>query len=233
VHTPRHAVAFAPPESAAPSRSLIALTSVLDDVVHSMSELAPGAHVGISAAAPSGTFETLAGTDPLVFVLDDLQYDLDEGPCLTAMREGHTVTVEDAESDHRWPRFLPRAVDLGLSSHAGLPFAFEGKALGGLNMYSTKHMRMDPARLAHAKAIARQAAIALQLADREERLLRSLTTSRMIGKAIGLVMERHGLDEDAAYQHLVDLSHDTHVMLRVVAQRMVAKANKQHRTPAR
>jgi GAF domain-containing protein len=233
VHTPRHAVAFAPPESAAPSGSLADLTTVLDDVVHSIRELAPGAHVGISAAAPSGTFETLAGSDPLVFVLDDLQYELDEGPCLTAMREGHTVTVEDAESDHRWPRFMSRAVDLALSSHAGLPLAFEDTALGGLNMYSTNHMRMDPVRLAHAKAIARQAAIALQLAVREEQLLKSLTTSRMIGKAIGLVMERHGLDEDAAYQHLVDISQDTQVRLRVVAQRMVAESNEHYRAPAR
>ena len=75
-------------------------------------------------------------------------------------------------------------------------------------------------------------AIALQQAVRDEQLIRALTTSRTIGKAIGLVMERHGLDEDAPYQHLVDVSHDTHVKLRLVATRMVNESNELHRERA-
>lgn len=236
MHTPRHAAMSALPEAAPPWRSVADLNTVLDSVVHSIGELAPEAHVGITVNGNGGIFETLSGTDPLVFVLDDMQYELDEGPCLTAIREGRTVTVEDAEREQRWPRFMSRATDLGVSSQAGLPLFFDSKtlggdkkALGGLSMYSTAHMCMDADRLACANAVAAQASIALQQALREEVLFQALTTSRTMGKAIGMVMERFGLDEEAAFQHLVDMSQNSNAKLRDVARMMVSQCNQVHR----
>jgi hypothetical protein len=53
-------------------------------------------------------------TDPLVAVLDELQTALDEGPCISALREHHTVHIEDMATETRWPRFARVASDRGV-----------------------------------------------------------------------------------------------------------------------
>jgi GAF domain-containing protein len=190
--------------------------------------------VGICVASSDISYMTLAGTDPLVFMLDDMQYALDEGPGITAIREGHTVIVDDAESEHRWPRFMSIAVDLGLRSHLGMPISVEGRTLGGLNMYSTVHASVDAGRLAHARLLAAQAAIALDAAQRENDLVLALQSSRTIGKAIGLVMERFNLDDHEAFAHLTKLSQRSSVALRDIAAHLVKQSNDlRHFTQAR
>ena len=207
---------------------------VLDGILEAAEQLTPGAHVGICAVTDDNGYATLAGTDPLVFMLDELQYDLDEGPGLTAMREGHTVIVDDAESEHRWPRFMSRAVDLGLRSHLGMPISVEGRTVGGLNLYSTAHTSVDAGRLASARLFTAQAAIALGQARRENDLVMALQSSRTIGKAIGLVMERYDLDDHEAFEHLVRWSQNANVKLRDIAAHLIKQSNDlRHLTRAR
>ena len=179
---------------------------VIDSIIDVAKQLIPGTHIGICIAGDTGTLTTLAGTDPLVFALDDMQYAVDEGPSLTAVREGHTVIIDDAESEHRWPRFMPYAINMGLRSHLGLPIYVQDQTLGGLNLYSTTHTHLDADRLAHARVFAAQAAIALSQSRREHHLAAALQSSRTIGKAIGLTMERFDLDDQEAFERLARLS---------------------------
>jgi GAF domain-containing protein len=181
--------------------------------------------VGICVASSDDTYTTLPGTDPLVSVLDDLQYALDEGPGLTAMREGHTVIVDDAETERRWPRFMPIAVALGLRSHLGVPISVEGRTLGGLHVYSTVQASLNASRLARANHLAARAATALASAQRENDLLQSLQSSRTIGKAIGLLMEQLNLDDHEAFNHLTNLSQSSSVNLRDTAAHLVRQSN--------
>jgi GAF domain-containing protein len=88
---------------------------------------------------------------------------LDEGPCLTVIREDHTVIVDDVESEHRWQRFMPLAADLGPCTYLGVSISTEDKALGGLNLYSSSGTRLDADRLAHAKLFAAQAAMGMSM----------------------------------------------------------------------
>src|SRR3954463_4225029 len=65
------------------------LEETLDAIVRaSLVSVAGFDHVGISLMHRDGTFETKAATDQLVWELDDLQYSMGEGPCVSAMREG-------------------------------------------------------------------------------------------------------------------------------------------------
>jgi len=212
-------------EPTPPPGDVMDLAAVLDSIVHAMRQLAPGTHVGISVANSAGTFDTLAGTGPLVFALDDIQYHLDEGPCLTAIREDHTVIIDDAESEHRWAKFMPRAADLGLCSYLGVSITVDGKPVGGLNLYSTTRTRLDADRLAHAKLFAAQAALAMAYAQRESNLRQALQTSRTIGKAIGLVMERFDFDDEEAFGYLARLSQRTNIKLREIAAHLVRQSN--------
>ncbi|MGH3307715.1 MAG: hypothetical protein ACRDOX_08480 [Nocardioides sp.] len=48
--------------------------------------------------------------------IDEIQYALDEGPCLQAYATQQMVLVENLEREERWPRFTPAAL-----GHAGQP----------------------------------------------------------------------------------------------------------------
>ncbi len=198
---------------------------VLDSIIDLAKQLMPGTHVGICVADSTGTVTTLAGTDPLAFALDDMQCAMDEGPSLTAFRDGHTVIVDDAESEHRWPRFMPCAVKMGLRSHLAVPIYVEDQTVGGLSLYSTTHTHLDADRLAHAKVFAAQAAIALSQSRREFHLAAALQSSRTIGKAIGLTMERFDLDDQEAFDRLVRLSQKSNLKLRDLAAHLVKQSN--------
>lgn len=52
-------------------------------------------------------------------------------------------------------------------------------------------------------------------------LQEALKTRLAIGRAEGLLMARHHLDSDAAFRLLVELSQQTNLKLRLVAERIV------------
>lgn len=56
-------------------------------------------------AARKPTTVTAAGD--FVRRIDEIQYTLDEGPCLQAYDTQQVVLVDDLATEHRWPRFTP------------------------------------------------------------------------------------------------------------------------------
>ncbi len=185
-------------------------------------------HVGISLGHSSGEIETVASTDHLVDQLDQLQYDLGEGPCLYAVDREPVIVVENAAREHRWPRFIPAAVQEGLRSQIGLRLYADDQTLGGLNLYSTTQDSIHPDVVHIAELFAAHAAIALQRSIREADLNQALSTQKMIGQAIGILMERYQMDEDQAFKYLVRVSSYSGVKLRDVA----AAVNEQARATA-
>ena len=73
------------------------------------------------------------------------------------------------------------------------------------------------------------AALVARQAREIETLTQSLASSRAIGQAIGLIMERYKLDGDHAFDFLVRLSQNHNVKLRVIAQGIVATAEEDAR----
>jgi AmiR/NasT family two-component response regulator len=49
--------------------------------------------------------------------------------------------------------------------------------------------------------------------------------SRLVGTAVGLLMARYSLSSDAAFHHLVHLSHTSDVTVDVIARDLVAHAD--------
>ena len=183
-------------------------------------------HVGISIVTRSDEIETRAATDPLVEQFDDLQYELGEGPCLSAMREQPVVTVPFARHDQRWPAYMPRAVALGLRSQLAVRlFLDESGTLGALNFYSmsrdTLHVEAEPL----ADLFAAHAASALERTREVSELNAALESRKIIGQAIGIVMERYGLHEDRAFAFLVRASSHGNVKIRDLALRLVSEHN--------
>ena len=158
--------------------------------------------------------------------LDDLQYELGEGPCLSAMREHPVVTVPHARHDQRWPAYMPRAVALGLRSQLAVRLFLDDKGtLGGLNLYSTSQDTLHEEAEPIADLFAAHAASALERTREVWELNTALESRKIIGQAIGIVMERYGLNEDRAFAFLVRASSHGNVKIRDLARRLVDECN--------
>lgn len=202
------------------------LQETLDAIVLATRSSVPGfEHVGISLTHRDGTIETKARAGDLVPVLDALQYELREGPCYESITTQRDVLVDDIRHDQRWPRYAPRAVELGLRSQLGLHLYDDGRTIGGLNLYSTSSDEVDPDAVLAARLFATHASIALGHARKEHQLTEAIASRKVIGQAIGIVMERYQVDEDRAFQFLVRASSTSNHKLRDVARELVGASN--------
>jgi GAF domain-containing protein len=203
------------------------LQETLDAIASVARSSVPGFdHAGISILHKDGSAETMAASDPLVLELDRLQYELGEGPCLSALHETPVVLVPRATAEERWPRYLKAATSLGLRAQLAVRlFTDERQTMGGLNLYSTSESSIDPDAETIADLFAAHAAIALQQARQVDSLNRALETRKIIGQAIGMTMERYHLDEDRAFAFLLRASSHSNVKLRDLAASLVADAN--------
>jgi GAF domain-containing protein len=191
-------------------------------------------HAGISTIGKPGTEETVAATGDLVWELDRLQYTLHEGPCVDAMEGAPgVVAVPGIRHESRWPRYLSGALQTGLKSQlaVGLRLDREG-TLGGLNLYSTVSDEIDPAAESLAELFAAHAAIALGSAREHEGLNTALHSRKVIGQALGILMERYQMSEDRAFAFLLRASSHGNVKLRDVAQELVDQTNGDKSTQA-
>ena len=178
-------------------------------------------HVGISVVHRSGRIETLASTGPLVSKLDQLQYDLNEGPCVDAMRHEGMIIMNHTDTEQRWPRYMQGARELGLGSQMGLRLYAESQTVGGLNLYSAHDGGIDPDVVYVAELFATHAALALGKSRHEDDLQMATRSQRVVGQAVGLLMERCELDSDRAFSYLVRLSNTTNTKVRVIAEELV------------
>jgi GAF domain-containing protein len=186
-------------------------------------------HVGISVAHRNGEVETKAATSDLVRELDQLQYSLGEGPCLHAIEADPVVVVEDAGSETRWPRFMEAAVERGLRSQLGLRLYLDEHTRGGLNLYSTSSDTIDGETQHLAELFASHAALAMGRARVEENLNAALASRTRIGIALGIVMERYGMDQDRAFSYLTRIASSSETKLRAVAEHIVEEATERNR----
>ncbi|WP_114560708.1 GAF and ANTAR domain-containing protein [Desertihabitans aurantiacus] len=206
----------------------------LDAVVHAVRATVPGVrHAGISIGRRDGTIETVAGTDDVVWRIDALQYELGEGPCVDAILGRTRTIVNDIGADERWPNFAPRATALDVRSQLGVELFNESSGVGGLNLYSSEVGAFDEEVVHVLEIFASHAAQALGKSMREEQLQEALRSRRLIGQAIGIVMERYQLDQQRAFDYLIRVSQQSNVKLRTLAAELVEQLDDRARQSAR
>jgi hypothetical protein len=175
----------------------------------------------------SGIVVTPVATDPIVEVIDTLQHQTAEGPCLDAITQASMVYAEDLVSDVRWPRFGPRAAEAGIRSALALPLAANGTE-GAVNLYAHYPAAfgvVDRAKGAILSSLASVAVTAARSMEDEERridnLHSALSSREVIGQAQGILMERERIAADQAFDVLRRASQYLNIKLREVAQSLV------------
>ena len=85
-----------------------------------------------------------ASTNDLPGIVDSIQSEVDEGPCLDAIKEHEVFQTGDLAADERWPTFAPRAhEETGVRSILSLRLFVEEDTMGALNLYSTSPDAFD------------------------------------------------------------------------------------------
>jgi hypothetical protein len=208
---------------------------VLRRIVEAAQKVVPGADlVSVTLRSPAG-YTTPVETDPLATRLDEIQYRLDEGPCVEATRTaGLGLTFSSDLGRHgEYPRFGRAAAGLGVHSvlAVGLfPHGGDAPRMGALNIYSRKVGGLDEldrditlVLAAHA-ATALAATTACTAAELEAAQLRQARSSRdVIGQAKGILMERRRISADEAFDVLRAASQSLNVKLIQVATTLVER----------
>jgi GAF domain-containing protein len=182
-----------------------------------------------------GRLATVAATDQVISDMDANQYATGEGPCVAASVEGRWFHVESLDTETRWPEFTPRAQELGINAILSSPLLARDRPVGALNIYSRSVAAFAPKDQKLASVFATEASIILtdagagvtddQLAGR---LQAALQARSIIAQAQGVIMEREGVGEQAAYAVLRRLSQRTNTPLLERSEDIVASAR---RTP--
>jgi GAF domain-containing protein len=181
--------------------------------------------VGVTLAHRNGRLVTDASTGPLVVELDELQYAFDEGPCLSALREeADLMVVEDLSHETRWPRFVSAAADRGVTAQLGARLFVDDHTVGVLNLYSTSSPTLSAETRHLAEMFATHAALAYGHARTLGDLQVAIAHRELVGKAIGIVMERYALGAERAFDYLVQVSSTSETPVRDLAQEIVRQA---------
>ena len=211
---------------AAVARSLRSEPNELETLARAIEvavEVVPGCdYAGITLVKNRHRIQTPAATGAVARRCDQLQLELDEGPCLDVLRDTEFITCPDLLEETRWPVWAPRvARELGIRSMLCFRLFTTTQSLGALNLYARKADAFDARDHATGLAFAAHLAVAVSSSRDIEGQGQAMTNRTTIGQAEGILMERFGLSPEQAFTFLKRISQDTNTKLADVAIELV------------
>ncbi len=111
------------------------IQGILDHLVHRIVEVMPVTGAGVSLISATTAPHFVAASDGLALAYEELQTELEEGPCIVAYRTGEPVAIPDLREEKRFASFSTRALEAGLSAVFTFPLRQGEKRLGALDLY--------------------------------------------------------------------------------------------------
>jgi transcriptional regulator with GAF, ATPase, and Fis domain len=131
---------------------------ILDYLVGRIVELLPVDGAGVMLMGRAQRLHFIAASDEKILVLQGLQNELGQGPCLAAYATGEAVAVTDLAGDVRFPTFSPRAAAAGLGAVFTFPMRLDENRLGALDLYRSRPGALNSHDLRGAQVLADVAA---------------------------------------------------------------------------
>ncbi len=156
------------------------IQGILDHLVLRIVDVLPISAAGVSLISPGSHPRFIAASDGSAMRFEQLQAELDEGPCLAAFETGEAVSVPDLRDDDRFPNFAPRALEEGLAAVFTFPLRQGDHQLGALDLYRTTPGPMDAGAMVAAQTLADVAAAYLLNAQARADLRESSEEAREI-----------------------------------------------------
>ncbi len=178
-------------------------------------------HAGISVIE-GNTVTSPASSDEVPTIVDRIQSETGQGPCVDAIREHEVFQTGRLSEERRWPAFTPRAVaESRIESILSLRLFSQTTTMGALNLYSTQFDAFDDRDVAVATVFAAHAAVAWSNSLAIENLKAGMVTRQLIGQAVGLLMARQDMAEAEALDALRRASQRLNIKLRQLAESIV------------
>jgi GAF domain-containing protein len=198
---------------------------VLGRIVGHAVTLVPGCTGAALTLLVAGAEETATVTDERVERCHAVQFRPGgSGPAREVLHRGEPRRCDDVEAEDRWPLFARTAAENGFRSCLALPLRYDGQVATALNLYADRPSVFTGITFDVALLFAAEGGVALDNAEiyrtsheLVEHLHRALTSRSLIERAKGVLMSRHGLTGDEAFDLLRQQSQHTHRKLYDVA----------------
>jgi ANTAR domain len=180
-----------------------------------------------------GTRKTAAASDAVARRIDKLELALGSGPCIEAVETSRAQIESDLTASARWPALTERVVaETPVRGAMSVRLPVDRSNVGALNLFSDLPSAFDSTSVEHAVVLGAFATVAATAAAHSEdaaTLRRGLSSNRVIGKAMGVLMALHDISDDAAFDMLRTMSQTSNVKLNEVAADIILKND--HRRP--
>jgi transcriptional regulator with GAF, ATPase, and Fis domain len=185
---------------------------------------------GLMLVDAGGRLKVMSSSSERSRLLELMEIQNEQGPCLDCHREGGPVLVADLAAERaRWPGFAEEAMRGGFRAAYALPMRLRSDTIGALNLFHRDPDTVTAATLRIGQALADVATIAIlqqRAARAREDLVGQLQTALnsrvIIEQAKGVLAEREHADMSTAFSLLRGHARSTHQQLSDVARAVVA-----------
>jgi GAF domain-containing protein len=189
---------------------------------------------GLTLAHEDGRPRWVAVSDAAMELLEQVQHDFGEGPCLLAYAEDRVVAVQDLRSERVWDRLAVVVGQLQVRGVLSVPVRLADQPVGTLDVYVTRPRAWTPGEVealgALAVVTAELVSAGVELANREvevAQLRRALASRVWIEQAKGVLVATGGVSPDAAFQQLRRRARSSSRKVADLAQEVVQAAQRE------
>ncbi|MGI8516929.1 MAG: ANTAR domain-containing protein [Acidimicrobiia bacterium] len=207
------------------------VAELLYRLVDISAEIFAADQAGLVIADAGGQLHVVAATSEATHLIEVLQIQNGEGPCLDAYELGQQVVISDiadAQAQDRWPTLSSAIQELGFRAVTALPLRLRTETLGSMNLFRVSPGEMPSEDLASAQALADVATIGIlqERAVRDARMvidqLQTALNSRIaIEQAKGFVAQQVGISINEAFNRIRKYARDHNLGLTETARRIV------------
>ena len=189
---------------------------------------------GLTLAHEDGRPRWVAVSDAAMELLEQVQQDVGEGPCLAAFAEDRVVAVEDLQRERVWDRIAGVVGQLQVRGVLSVPVRLADRPVGTLDVYVTRPRVWSPGEVealgALAVVTAELVSTGVELASREvevAQLRRALTSRVWIEQAKGVLAATWGVSPEVAFQQLRKRARSSSRKLADLAREVVQEAQRE------
>lgn len=205
------------------------LVGAIDEVVRACVVLLRVDGSGLMIADEQNGLHYVAASDGPSDILEHVQSETGEGPCVRAFVLNDVVATDDLGTDPRWPSIRDSLVRHGITAVLGCPLRLGGVPVGTLDVYRGEPHRWDEserAALARYTDVVESMLSAAMAAHRAGELAGQLQYALdyrvVIERAVGYLMAQRRLDSVAAFNLLRRAARDRRRKIAEVAEGLLA-----------
>lgn len=205
------------------------MVDILDTLVEECKLVLDVTEAGLVLADFDAGLQVMASTSERSSLIEALQLQSHEGPCMECYATGEVVTINDIrELGDRWPLFSALALQQGFRSVHAVPLRLRARTIGALNLFRERPGTLggDDAAIAQALADVATISIMQERLVREQALVsdqlqRALDARVVIEQAKGVLAQSHRIPVDDAFVRLRNYARVNNAHLVDVASKVV------------